>query len=148
MSRCRATLTQHDEAGLCRLVTGFLSPPEGSPWQLPPSQQSQWKSPFPLSVQVLSGDGVGPTAAKSLVTLGPRSGGLEESRHTHIWRWLVSIQHTVGQAWLLKLWLESNSPDGSLVLTRQTPSPRSRIVPLPCACPRISTISGSCSFPP
>lgn len=119
LSSCRGTLTHHAEAGLLWPLTGFLPPPEMSLCLHPLSQQSQWcslrsiegvwvwegwKNPLVLSVQLLSGDGVDSAVARSLLALGPRNRGWG-SGHTSGSDGLVSTQHTVGQVWLLKLWL-------------------------------------------
>lgn len=42
-----------------------------------------WKNPLALSIQLLSGDGVDPAAARSLLALGPRNRG-GGSGHPHL----------------------------------------------------------------
>lgn len=128
---------------MLRPLTGSLPPPEMSLCLHPLSQQSQWcslkstegvwvwegwKNPLALSVQLLSGDGVDPAAARSLLTLGPRSKG-GGSGHPHLDQ-MGLLALSSGTSVAPEALAANNSQDGGLVLCwllpRQTPSPRGK----------------------
>lgn len=139
LSSCRGTLTHYAEAGLLWPLTGFLPPPEMLLCLHPLSQQSQWcslrstegvwvwegwKNPLALSVQLLSGGGVDPAAARSLLALGPRNRGWG-SGHPHLDQMgLLALSTQWDKFVAPEALVVNNSQEGGLVLCWFLPSPR------------------------